>query len=100
MLSRAALKTLLPKKSPLILLVGVFYNLKIANPEAINEDAFRAEFAKFKAAIQKLEPEQQKVEIMKAMKNASERLQLPVRLLLYVAYGKKGYENLLKEGRT
>lgn len=79
---------------------NVFYNLKIANPEAINEDLFRAEFAKFKAAIQKLEPEQQKAEIMKAMKNASERLQLPVRLLLYVAYGKKGYENLLKEGRT
>jgi hypothetical protein len=79
---------------------NVFYNLKIANPDAINEDAFREEFSKFKEAIKQLGPEQQKTAIMDAMKNASEKLQLPVRLLLYVVYGKKGYENLIKEGRT
>ena len=79
---------------------NVFYNLKIAKPEAIDEDAFRAEFFKFKEAIKNLEPQLQKNEIMKAMRNASDRLKLPVRLLLYVVYGKKGYEKLIKEGRT
>jgi hypothetical protein len=79
---------------------NVFYNLKIAKPEAINEDAFRAEFSKFKEAIKNLEPQRQKDEIMKAMRNASEKLKLPVRLLLYVVYGKEGYEKLIKEGRV
>lgn len=76
-----------------------FYNLKLSDPDAIDEDQFRRMFNDFKLGIQKLTQEEQKMQIQEVMSRASKELQLPERLLYYIVYGRKGYTELVKDGK-
>ena len=76
-----------------------FYNLKLADPDAIDEDQFRSMFNDFKLGIQNLTQEEQKIQIQEVMSRASKQLQLPERLLYYIVYGRKGYTELVKDGK-
>jgi hypothetical protein len=83
-----------------------FYNLKLSDPDAIDEDKFRRMFNEFKygdgkenPGIQNLTQEEQKMQIQGVISRASKEFQLPERLLYYIVYGRKGYTELVKDGK-
>ncbi len=76
-----------------------FYNLKLSDPDAIDEDQFRLDFNDFKLGIKNLTQEEQEIKIQEAMSMQSKELQLPERLLYYIVYGRKGYTELVRDGK-
>jgi hypothetical protein len=66
-----------------------FYKLKMADPDVIDEQAFRMEFNEF---AQTATNEQ----VEAALQRAEQQLGIPKRMLLYIIYGRKGYQNLVE----
>ena len=66
-----------------------FYKLKMADPDAIDEQAFRKEFSEF---AQTASNEQ----VEAALQRAEQQLGIPKRMLLYIIYGRKGYQDLVE----
>lgn len=66
-----------------------FYKLKMADPDVIDEQAFRQEFSEF---AQTATNEQ----VEAALQRAEQQLGIPKRMLLYIIYGRKGYQNLVE----
>ena len=68
-----------------------FHNLMLADPSRINQEAFRDAFIEFSKGEPTLAQSEE------ALKNASKVYKLPVRVLLYIIYGRKGYEELIEQ---
>jgi hypothetical protein len=66
-----------------------FYKLKMADPDVIDEQAFRQEFSEF---AQTATNEQ----VEAALQRAEQQLGIPKRMLLYIVYGRKGYQDLVE----
>jgi hypothetical protein len=66
-----------------------FYKLKMADPDVIDEQAFRQEFSEF---AQTATNEQ----VEAALQRAEQQLGIPKRMLLYIIYGRKGYQDLVE----
>jgi hypothetical protein len=66
-----------------------FYKLKMADPDVIDEQAFRKEFDEF---AQTATNEQ----VEAALQRAEQQLGIPKRMLLYIIYGRKGYQDLVE----
>jgi len=66
-----------------------FYKLKMADPDVIDEQAFRQEFNEF---AQTASNEQ----VEAALQRAEQQLGIPKRMLLYIIYGRKGYQDLVE----
>jgi len=66
-----------------------FYKLKMADPDAIDEQAFKQEFSEF---AQTASNEQ----VEAALQRAEQQLGIPKRMLLYIIYGRKGYQDLVE----
>jgi hypothetical protein len=66
-----------------------FYKLKMADPDVIDEQAFRMEFNEF---AQTATNEQ----VEAALQRAEQQLGIPKRMLLYIIYGRKGYQDLVE----
>jgi hypothetical protein len=70
-----------------------FHNLMLADPGRIHQEIFREEFMKFV-----LEGDgKSEAEIEESLKNSSKVYKIPVRMLLYIIYGRDGYEELIKQ---
>ena len=68
-----------------------FHNLMLADPGRIDQEAFRDAFIEFS------EGEPTVAQSEEALENASKVYKLPVRVLHYIIYGRKGYEDLIKQ---
>ena len=68
-----------------------FHNLMLADPSRIDQEAFRDAFIEFSKGEPTLAQSEE------ALKNASKVYKLPVRVLLYIIYGRKGYEKLIEQ---
>jgi len=68
-----------------------FHNLMLADPSRINQEAFRDAFIEFSKGEPTLAQSEE------ALKNASKVYKLPVRVLLYIIYGRTGYEELIEQ---
>ncbi len=66
-----------------------FYKLKMADPDVIDEQAFKQEFSEF---AQTASNEQ----VEAALQRAEQQLGIPKRMLLYIIYGRKGYQDLVE----
>lgn len=66
-----------------------FFKLKMADPDAIDEQAFRKEFSEF---AQTASNEQ----IEAALQRAEQQLGIPKRMLMYIIYGREGYQALIE----
>tara|TARA_R100001163_G_scaffold39518_2_gene30063 strand:- start:3035 stop:4348 length:1314 start_codon:yes stop_codon:yes gene_type:complete len=66
-----------------------FYKLKMADPDVIDEQAFRQEFNEFAETATNEQVEA-------ALQRAEQQLGIPKRMLLYIAYGRKGYQDLVE----
>ena len=70
-----------------------FHNLMLADSSRIDQEAFREVFMEFA-----LEGEgKSEAEIEESLKNSSKVYKIPVRMLLYIIYGRKGYEKLIEQ---
>ena len=63
----------------------------LADPGRIDQEAFRDAFIEFS------EGEPTVAQSEEALENASKVYKLPVRVLHYIIYGRKGYEDLIKQ---
>jgi hypothetical protein len=68
-----------------------FHNLMLADPTRIDQEAFRGEFIEFSKGEPTLAQSEE------FLKNASKVYKLPVRVLLYIIYGRTGYEELIEQ---
>lgn len=66
-----------------------FYKLKMADPDVIDEQAFRQEFNEFAETATNEQVEA-------ALQRAEQQLGIPKRMLLYIIYGRKGYQDLVE----
>ena len=65
----------------------------LADSSRIDQEAFREVFMEFA-----LEGEgKSEAEIEESLKNSSKVYKIPVRMLLYIIYGRKGYEKLIEQ---
>ena len=70
-----------------------FHNLMLADPGRIDQEIFREVFMEFA-----LEGDgKSEAEIMESLKNSSKVYKIPVRMLLYIIYGRDGYEDLITQ---
>ena len=70
-----------------------FHNLMLADPGRIDQEIFREVFMEFA-----LEGDgKSEAEIMESLKNSSKVYKIPVRMLLYIIYGRDGYEKLIEQ---
>jgi len=67
-----------------------FYKLKMADPDAIDEQAFRKEFSEF---AQTATNEQ----VEAALQRAEQQLGIPKRMLMYIIYGRDKYQEMIEE---
>lgn len=68
-----------------------FHNLMLADPGRIDQEAFRDAFIEFSEGKPTVAQSEE------ALENASKVYKLPVRVLHYIIYGRKGYEDLIKQ---
>lgn len=66
-----------------------FYKLKMADPDVIDEQAFRKEYIEFAETANNEQVEA-------ALQRAEQQLGIPKRMLLYIIYGRKGYQDLVE----
>ena len=67
-----------------------FYKLKMADPDAIDEQAFRKEYIEFAETASNEQVEA-------ALQRAEQQLGIPKRMLMYIIYGRDKYQEMLEE---
>jgi hypothetical protein len=70
-----------------------FHNLMLADPGRIDQEIFREVFMEF--ALEG--GGKSEAEIEESLKNSSKVYKIPVRMLLYIIYGRDGYEKLIEQ---